>query len=85
MQKKWKCSLTTFPFLYSKTKKRGDNEMTLASGNKRLPVTLNMQRQLELKRLKKKYNKSESKLFCIALDLLVAQEKAGFDLPILSK
>ncbi|MBO0432819.1 hypothetical protein [Enterococcus sp. DIV0660C] len=59
--------------------------MVLASENKRLPVTVNEQRQLELRRLKKKYNKSESKLFCIALDLLIAQEKAGFELPILSK
>ncbi|MFB8449873.1 hypothetical protein [Enterococcus thailandicus] len=59
--------------------------MTLASGNKRLPVTVDPKRDEELKRLKEKYNKSESKLFCIALDLLIAQEKAGFELPILSK
>ena len=59
--------------------------MALASGNKRLPVTVDPKRDEELKRLKEKYHKSESKLFCIALDLLIAQEKAGFELPILLK
>lgn len=34
---------------------------------------------------KQKYGKSESKIMCIALDLLIAQEKAGFDVPALKK
>ncbi|PEH49502.1 hypothetical protein [Enterococcus faecium] len=59
--------------------------MSIAAGNKRLPVTLDETRQEELQRLKKKYHKSESKILSIALDMLVAQEKAGFDLPKLKK
>jgi hypothetical protein len=55
--------------------------MTIARSSKRLPVTLNTARQRELKRLSKKYDKSESKILCIALDMLVDQEKAGFVLP----
>ncbi|XIK93048.1 hypothetical protein N8B94_16135 (plasmid) [Enterococcus faecium] len=39
----------------------------------------------ELQQLKQKYGKSESKIMCIALDLLIAQEKAGFDIPALKK
>ncbi|MBV6385361.1 hypothetical protein HIU56_14950, partial [Enterococcus faecium] len=56
-----------------------------AIGNKRLPVTLDEKRQKELQQLKQKYGKSESKIMCIALDLLIAQEKAGFDIPALKK
>lgn len=55
--------------------------MVIARGNKRLPVTLNVHRQKSLLQLKKKYSKSESKLLCIALDMLVEQEKAGFEIP----
>jgi hypothetical protein len=57
--------------------------MPIAIGNKRLPVTLDEKRQKELQQLKQKYGKSESKIMCIALDLLIAQEKAGFDVPAL--
>ncbi|EME7159970.1 hypothetical protein O5W32_002605, partial [Enterococcus faecium] len=53
--------------------------MPIAVGNKRLPVTLDEKRQKELQQLKQKYSKSESRIMCIALDLLIAQEKAGFD------
>lgn len=59
--------------------------MPIAIGNKRLPVTLDGNRQKELQRLKKKYNKSESKIMCIALDILIEQEKAGFEIPVLIK
>ncbi|WP_429960934.1 hypothetical protein [Enterococcus sp. AZ012] len=59
--------------------------MAVAKGNKRLPVTINEKRQEELVHLKRKYNKSESKLMCIALDMLIEQEKAGFDIPLLKK
>ncbi|EMF0251908.1 hypothetical protein C7N31_RS12070 [Enterococcus hirae] len=59
--------------------------MPIAIGNKRLPVTLDGNRQKELQRLKKKYNKSESKIMCIALDILIEQEKAGFEIPVLRK
>jgi hypothetical protein len=60
--------------------------MPIAIGNKRLPVTLDEKRQKELQKLKQKYGKSESKIMCIgALDLLIAQEKAGFDVPALKK
>ncbi|EGP5708326.1 hypothetical protein ACJQ40_001942 [Enterococcus faecium] len=55
--------------------------MTIASTSKRLPVTLTDARQRELKRLSQKYDKSESKILCIALDMLADQEKAGFVLP----
>lgn len=55
--------------------------MVIARGNKRLPVTLNVHRKKSLSQLKKKYSKSESKLLCIALDMLVEQEKAGFEIP----
>ncbi|PQW01894.1 hypothetical protein [Enterococcus faecium] len=55
--------------------------MVIARGNKRLPVTLNVHRQKSLSQLKKKYSKSESRIMCIALDLLIAQEKAGFEVP----
>ncbi|HAQ4780555.1 TPA: hypothetical protein ACQDSE_002405 [Enterococcus faecium] len=58
--------------------------MPIAIGNKRLPVTLDEKRQKELQQLKQKYGKSESKIMCIALDLLIAQEKAGFDIPALN-
>lgn len=51
--------------------------MPIAIGNKRLPVTLDEKRQKELQELKQKYGKSESRIMCIALDLLIAQEKAG--------
>ncbi|EPM7560375.1 hypothetical protein ACTPL8_002810 [Enterococcus faecium] len=57
--------------------------MPIAIGNKRLPVTLDEKRQKELQQLKQKYGKSESRIMCIALDLLIAQEKAGFDVPAL--
>ncbi|HAQ0832875.1 TPA: hypothetical protein IW648_002772, partial [Enterococcus faecium] len=53
--------------------------------NKRLPVTLDEKRQKELQQLKQKYGKSESRIMCIALDLLIAQEKAGFEVPALKK
>ncbi|MGG5325517.1 hypothetical protein IGJ83_003198 [Enterococcus pernyi] len=59
--------------------------MPIAVGNKRLPVTLDENRQKELQKLKKKYGKSESKIMCVALDLLIAQEKAGFNIPALRK
>ncbi|WP_368264464.1 hypothetical protein [Enterococcus innesii] len=59
--------------------------MVIAKGNKRLPVTLNQRRQRSLQQLKEKYNKSESKLMSIALDMLVEQEKAGFEIPKLRK
>ena len=59
--------------------------MVVARGNKRLPVTLNEKRKNELEHLKNKYKKSESKLMCIALDMLIAQEKAGFEIPSLKK
>lgn len=59
--------------------------MPIAIGNKRLPVTLDEKRQKELQELKQKYGKSESRIMCIALDLLIAQEKAGFDVPALKK
>ncbi|WP_058703342.1 hypothetical protein [Enterococcus faecium] len=49
--------------------------MPIAIGNKRLPVTLDEKRQKELQQLKQKYGKSESRIMCIALDLLIAQEK----------
>lgn len=49
--------------------------MTIAKGNTRLPVTLNEKRKQGLKRLNTKYKKSESKLMCIALDMLLEQEK----------
>jgi hypothetical protein len=35
--------------------------------------------------LNTKYKKSESKLMCIALDMLLEQEKAGFEIPALRK
>ena len=57
--------------------------MPIAIGNKRLPVTLDEKRQKELQQLKQKYGKSESRIMCIALDLLIAQEKAGFEVPAL--
>lgn len=47
--------------------------MPVAIGNKRLPVTLDEKRQKELQQLKKKYGKSESRIMCVALDLLVVQ------------
>ncbi|MDU5973723.1 MAG: hypothetical protein E6Z05_11860 [Enterococcus faecium] len=56
--------------------------MPIAIGNKRLPVTLDEKRQKELQQLKQK---SESRIMCIALDLLIAQEKAGFEVPALKK
>ncbi|EGP4915412.1 hypothetical protein [Enterococcus faecium] len=59
--------------------------MPIAVGNKRLPVTLDENRQKELQQLKQKYGKSESKIMCVALDLLIAQEKAGFNIPALRK
>ncbi|HFC9195199.1 TPA: hypothetical protein ACWWCX_002912 [Enterococcus faecium] len=59
--------------------------MPIATGNKRLPVTLDENRKKELQQLKKKYGKSESKIMCVALDLLIAQEKAGFNIPALRK
>lgn len=59
--------------------------MTIAKGNKRLPVTLNKHRQQSLQELKLKYTKSESQLLCIALDMLIEQEKAGFEIPKLKK
>lgn len=59
--------------------------MPVANGNKRLPVTLDEKRQKELQQLKRKYGKSESRIMCIALDLLIAQEKAGFEEPALKK
>ncbi|OTN83631.1 hypothetical protein [Enterococcus faecium] len=59
--------------------------MPIAVGNKRLPVTLDEKRQKEFQQLKQKYGKSEAKIMCIALDLLIAQEKAGFELPALRK
>lgn len=59
--------------------------MPIATGNKRLPVTLDENRQKELQELKQKYGKSESKIICIALDLLIVQEKAGFEVPALKK
>ncbi|EMW5573491.1 TPA: hypothetical protein IXT04_002497 [Enterococcus faecium] len=46
--------------------------MPIAIGNKRLPVTLDEKRQKELQQLKQKYGKSESRIMCIALDLLIA-------------
>lgn len=49
--------------------------MVIARGNKRLPVTLNVHRQKSLLQLKKKYSKSETKLLCIALVMLVEEEK----------
>ena len=59
--------------------------MPIAVGNKRLPVTLDENRQKELQQLKQKYGKSESKIMCVALDLLIAQEKARFNIPALRK
>ncbi|HFX3783549.1 TPA: hypothetical protein ACIECM_002308 [Enterococcus faecium] len=59
--------------------------MPIATGNKRLPVTLDENRQKELQQLKQKYGKSESKIMCVALDLLIMQEKVGFDVPALRK
>lgn len=59
--------------------------MPIATGNKRLLVTLDENRQKELQQLKQKYGKSESKIMCVALDLLIAQEKAGFNIPALRK
>lgn len=59
--------------------------MAIAKGNKRLSVTINGQRQEGLNHLKKKYKKSESRLMCIALDMLLDQERAGFDIPLLKK
>lgn len=56
--------------------------MPIAIGNKRLPVTLD---EKKLQQPKQKYGKSESRIMCIALDLLIAQEKAGFDIPALKK
>lgn len=49
--------------------------MPIAIGNKRLPVTLDEKRQKELQELKQKYGKSESRIMCIALDLLIAKKK----------
>ncbi|MFS1010905.1 hypothetical protein ACFC8U_16255 [Enterococcus casseliflavus] len=59
--------------------------MAIAKGNMRLPVTLNEKRKQGLKHLNTKYKKSESKLMCIALDMLLEQEKAGFEIPALRK
>lgn len=59
--------------------------MTIAKGNTRLPVTLNEKRKQGLKHLNTEYKKSESKLMCIALDMLLEQEKAGFEIPALRK
>ncbi|EMF0110788.1 hypothetical protein OU491_002620 [Enterococcus hirae] len=59
--------------------------MTVAIGNKRLPVTLDDHRKKELQKMKEKYHKSESKIMCVALDLLIEQEKAGFEIPSLKK
>lgn len=47
--------------------------MPIAIGNKRLPVTLDEKRQKELQQ--QKYDKSESRIMCIALDLLIAKKK----------
>ena len=49
--------------------------MPVANGNKRLPVTLDEKRQKELQELKQKYGKSESRIMCVALDLLIAKKK----------
>ncbi|AUB54422.1 hypothetical protein GUI51_13450 [Enterococcus mundtii] len=59
--------------------------MTVAIGNKRLPVTLDDHRKKELQKMKEKYHKSESKIMCVALDLLIEQEKADFEIPSLKK
>ena len=59
--------------------------MPIAIGNKRLPVTLDEKRQEELQQLKQKYSKRESRIMCIALDLLIAPKKAGFEVPALRK
>lgn len=57
--------------------------MTVAIGNKRLPVTLDDHRKKEPQKMKEKYHKSESKIMCVALDLLIEQEKSGFEIPSL--
>lgn len=48
--------------------------MPIAIGNKRLPVTLD-ERDKRIAATKAEVRKSESKIMCIALDLLIAQEK----------
>jgi hypothetical protein len=63
----------------------GEQVMAIAKGNTRLPVTLNEKRKQGLKHLNTKYKKSESKLMCIVLDMLLEQEKAGFEIPALRK
>ena len=50
-----------------------------------MSIAMDEKRQKELQQLKQKYGKSESRIMCIALDLLIAQEKAGFEVPALKK
>lgn len=59
--------------------------MLITTGKKWFPVTLDENRQKELQQLKQKHGKSESRIMCIALDLLITQKKAGFNIPALRK
>jgi hypothetical protein len=59
--------------------------MGIRKENKRAQSILNLKQQSELSYLVNKYNKSESKILAIALELLAAQDRAGFDIPKLKK
>jgi len=80
----WFQARCVFDSIYDRFNK-GERVMAIAKGNTRLPVTLNEKRKQGLKHLNTKYKKGESKLMCIALDMLLEQEKAGFEIPALRK
>ncbi|WP_376716428.1 hypothetical protein [Enterococcus gallinarum] len=59
--------------------------MAIKKENKRGVTTLNPTQQVALQRLSKKYVLSESKILAHALDLLIAQEAANFDVGLTKK
>lgn len=59
------------------------NNMVLAKDKKRAYVALAKDQQEALKDLSAKYKTSGGKILSIALDLLAAQERAGFEIPAL--
>lgn len=59
--------------------------MAIKKGNKCVQSNLNPKLQSELSYLTNKYGKSESKIMAIGLELLVMQDRAGFDIPKLNK
>ncbi|EGP4895138.1 hypothetical protein FI615_002679 [Enterococcus faecium] len=59
--------------------------MAIHKDNIRLPITLTPNLQADIQQLKKKYQKSASKIGRIALELLIEQERAGFEIKQLKK